>query len=158
MPLLFLMLLALAQSAFAAEPDKNAELVAQLTAHTQEMFDALVSGNKDPWQKYFADDCIYADEKSHLFNKTQLINDIAPLPTGYGGTIKLGQIESRVLGDTVVLSYDINETETIFGQELHARYYITGHLAEAKQCLGDRCQPGAPSLRKPGTDRCPSVA
>ena len=115
----------LAQSAFAAEPEGNVALVAELTADTQEMYDALVPGQKGPWKKYFADDCIYADEKGHLFNKTQLVDDIAPMPAGYGGAIKLEKVQSRVIADTAVLSYDLNETETIFGQELHARYHIT---------------------------------
>ncbi len=123
--LLLLLLLALAQSAFAAEPDQKAALVARLTANTQEMYDALVPGNKEPWKKYFSDDCMYADEKGRFFNKTQLLNDVAPMPAGYSGTIKVEKVQNRVIGDTVVLSYDLNETETIFGQELHARYHVT---------------------------------
>src|SRR6266481_4142955 len=50
----------------------------QLVHHTQELYDAVVSGNQASWKKYFADDCIFADE-----------------------------------------------TETIFGQNLKARYHIT---------------------------------
>ena len=36
---------------------------------------------------------------------------------------------SNIEGDTAILSYDLFETETIFGQELHARYHATDHLA-----------------------------
>src|SRR5262249_46354038 len=32
---------------------------------------------------------------------------------------------SRIIGETAILSYDANETETIFGQNLRARYHIT---------------------------------
>ncbi|HKB90225.1 MAG TPA: hypothetical protein VKC60_06880, partial [Opitutaceae bacterium] len=59
----------------------------ELVRRTQELFDAVVPGNKEPWQKYFADDCIFADEKGRNFNKTQLVADITPLPKGYSGTI-----------------------------------------------------------------------
>ena len=33
--------------------------------------------------------------------------------------------QSRILGDTVILSYDLDETETIFGQVNKARYHET---------------------------------
>jgi Domain of unknown function (DUF4440) len=97
----------------------------ELVRRTQELFDAVVSGNKEPWQKYFAEDCIFADEKGRNFNKAQLVADIAPLPKGYSGTIKIARPKSVIHGDTAILSYDIDETETIFGQNLTARYHVT---------------------------------
>ena len=33
--------------------------------------------------------------------------------------------KSNIQGDTAILSYDLNETETIFGQNLTARYHGT---------------------------------
>jgi Domain of unknown function (DUF4440) len=97
----------------------------ELIRRTQELFDAVVPGNKEPWQKYFADDCIFADEKGRNLNKTQLVTDIAPLPKGYSGTIKIVKPQSVIHGDTAILSYDLDETETIFGQNLTARYHVT---------------------------------
>jgi uncharacterized protein DUF4440 len=97
----------------------------ELVRQTQELFDAVVPGNKEPWQKYFADDCIFADEKGRNLNKAQLIADITPLPKGYSGTIKVAKPQSVIHGDTAILSYDLNETETIFGQKLTARYHVT---------------------------------
>jgi len=97
----------------------------ELVRRTQELYDAIVPGNQAPWKKYFADDCIFADEKGRLFDKTKLIADIAPMPAGYSGSIKIENAQSRIIGDTAVLSYDLSETETIFGQELHARYHVT---------------------------------
>jgi hypothetical protein len=97
----------------------------ELVRRAQELFDAVVPGDKEPWQKYFADDCIFADEKGRNFNKTQLLADIAPLPKGYSGTIKVVKPQSVIHGDTAILSYDLDETETIFGQKLTARYHVT---------------------------------
>src|SRR5947207_3682274 len=97
----------------------------ELVRRTQELYDAIAPGNQTPWKKYFADDCIFSDEKGRTLDKTKLVADITPLPTGYSGTIKLDKVQSRIFTDTVVLSYDANETETIFGQELHARYHVT---------------------------------
>ncbi len=97
----------------------------ELAHRTQELYDAIVPGNQAPWKKYFADDCIFSDEKGRTLDKARLIADITPLPAGYSGTIKIGNVQSRIIGDTAILSYDVNETETIFGQNLTARYHVT---------------------------------
>ena len=97
----------------------------ELVRRTQELYDSLVSGDQAPWKKHFADDCMFADEKGRFFDKPKLIADITPLPAGYSGTIKIANVQSRIIGNTAVLSYDADETETIFGQNLKARYHIT---------------------------------
>jgi hypothetical protein len=58
-------------------------------------------------------------------DKAALVADITPMPDGYSGTIKVVNAKSRIYADTAVLSYDLNETETIFGQNLTARYHTT---------------------------------
>jgi hypothetical protein len=105
-----------------ADPSLTSE---ELVRRTQELYDAVVPGNQAPWKKYFADDCIFADEKGRIFDKTKLVADITPMPAGYSGSIKIGQVQSRIIGETAVLSYDLDETETIFGQNLKARYHVT---------------------------------
>jgi Domain of unknown function (DUF4440)/Domain of unknown function (DUF3471) len=97
----------------------------ELVRRTQELYDSIVSGNQEPWKKYFADDCTFSDEKGRTLDKQKLVADITPLPPGYSGTIKIDNVISRIIGDTAVLSYDANETETIFGQNLRARYHVT---------------------------------
>jgi hypothetical protein len=97
----------------------------ELVRRTQELYDAIVPGNQAPWKKYFADDCIFSDEKGRTMDKTKLVADITPVPAGYSGAIKVDNVQSRIIGNTAVLSYDANETETIFGQNLTARYHIT---------------------------------
>ena len=97
----------------------------ELVHRTQELYDAIVPGNQAPWKKYFADDCIFADEKGRLLDKPKLIADITPVPTGYSGTIKIVNAQSRIIGNTAILSYDADESETIFGQNLKARYHVT---------------------------------
>ena len=97
----------------------------ELVRRTQELYDAIVPGNQAPWKKYFADDCIFSDEKGRTLDKTKLVADITPVPAGYSGSIKVDKVQSRIVSNTAVLSYDANETETIFGQNLTARYHIT---------------------------------
>ena len=97
----------------------------ELVRNTQELFDAVAAGDKTPWQKYFADDSMYFDEKGKSWDKTSLVNELAPLPTGYSGSIRIVKTQSRIVGNTAILSYDLDESETIFGQELRARYHGT---------------------------------
>ena len=97
----------------------------ELIRRTQELYDAIVPGNHAPWKKYFAEDCIFADEKGRVLDKPKLIADINPMPAGYSGAIKIENAQSRIIGSTAILSYDADETETIFGQNLKARYHIT---------------------------------
>src|SRR5258708_2303331 len=89
----------------AAKAAKNGGAITQdeLVRRTQELYDAVATGNKEPWQKYFADDCIFSDEKGRTLDKSALVADITPLPTGYSGAVKLAKVQSRIHGDTAVL-------------------------------------------------------
>jgi hypothetical protein len=113
--------------AFALGSTSEAQTITQneLVRRTQQIFDAVVPADKTPFQQYFADDVLFHDEKGRSMNKTQLLEDITPLPKGYSGSIKVLNPQSIILGNAAILSYDCDETETIFGQELHARYHET---------------------------------
>jgi len=95
----------------------------ELVRRTQELANAVASGDQGPWKKYFAEDCIYADEKGRHMDKAALVADITPLPEGYSGTIKVVKAESRIEDGVAILSYDMDETEIIYGQALKARYH-----------------------------------
>ncbi len=97
----------------------------ELIRNTQEMFDSVAAGDQAPWKKYFADDSTYFDEKGRSMDKNALVNDVTPLPKGYSGSIKVVNAKSHILRDSAVLTYDLDETETIFGQAMTARYHGT---------------------------------
>ncbi len=98
---------------------------AELVRRTQEVFDAAATGDRAPWEKYFAPDSMYFDEKGRSMDKKALVDDQAPLPPGYSGSIKLVRAQSRIVNDTAILSYDLDETEIVFGQHMTARYHGT---------------------------------
>jgi hypothetical protein len=98
---------------------------AELLRRTQELFDSVVAGDQNPWKHYYADDCLFFDEKGRNMDKTALVNDITPFPKGYSGSIKILNPKSRITDDVAILSYDLDESETVFGQELRARYHGT---------------------------------
>jgi hypothetical protein len=97
----------------------------ELVRRTQEILDAIALGDKNPFEKYFANEAMIFDEKGRSMDKKTLVNDISGLSAGYSGSIKLVNPRSRILGDTAILSYDQNEAETIFGQVNKARYHET---------------------------------
>ncbi len=104
---------------------KNGITQDELVRRTQELFDAVAAGDQTPWKKYFADDCMYFDEKGRNMNKAALVADITPLPAGYSGSIKIGKVQSHIDRHVAILSYDMDETETIYGQNMTARYHAT---------------------------------
>ena len=104
---------------------KNGITHDELVRRTQELFENLAAGDQTPWKKYFADDCMYFDEKGRNMNKAALVADIAPLPTGYSGTIKVVKPQSHIEKNVAIMSYDMEETETVFGQNMTARYHAT---------------------------------
>jgi hypothetical protein len=95
----------------------------ELLRRTQQLYDALPSGDRKPWQAYYADDAMVYDEKGRSMDKKALLADIDPMPSGYGGTIKLEKPHAIFAPGVAVLAYECNETETIVGQVLHARYH-----------------------------------
>ncbi|HLH05774.1 MAG TPA: DUF4440 domain-containing protein [Terriglobales bacterium] len=96
-----------------------------MVRRTQALFDAVAVGNQSPWKEYFADDAMYFDEKGRAMDKAALVADVTPLPKGFSGTITVLHPQSRFVGDTAVLSYDLDETETVYDQNLKARYHGT---------------------------------
>jgi hypothetical protein len=97
----------------------------ELVRRTQELVDAVAIGDRKPFEKYLAADSMIFDERGRSMDKKAFVEDQSPLPAGYSGSIKVVKPQSRILGDTAVLSYDLDETETIFGQEMKARYHET---------------------------------
>jgi hypothetical protein len=104
---------------------KNEITQDELVRRTQELFDSVAPGNQAPWKKYFADDCMYFDEKGRNMNKAALVADVTPMPPGFSGSIKIEKVQSHIERNLAVLSYDMDEKETIYGQELTARYHAT---------------------------------
>ena len=97
----------------------------ELVRRTQELFDSVAPGDQTPWKKYFADDCMYFDEKGRNMDKAALVADVTPMPAGYSGSVKIGKAQSHIASDVAILSYDMDEKETIYGQGMTARYHAT---------------------------------
>jgi ketosteroid isomerase-like protein len=112
----------LALSGCMRKPDITQQ---ELVRRTKELVSAVAGGDQTPWKKYFADDCMFFDEKGRNMDKKALVAEITPLPEGSSGTIRVGKAQSHIEGDVAILSYELDETEIIFGQVEKARYHET---------------------------------
>ena len=55
----------------------------ELVRRTQQIFDAAATGDRTPWEKYFAPDSMYFDEKGRSMNKQALARRSIPAATRY---------------------------------------------------------------------------
>jgi hypothetical protein len=121
----FLILFSLGMAQTIVQNSSDAATEQELVRIAQELYDAVPSGDKAVWEKYVADDVIYTDENWHILTKKQLIDSLSPLPKGYSGSIRIANVQSRINGDSAVLSYRALEEEYIFGQKLSPVYLVT---------------------------------
>lgn len=129
-PLAALLVLAatLAAAPAARADDKGGsdeELKAALERRTQELLDAVTNGRKEVWERYLDPDMTYTDETGAVQTKRSLVDQVAPLPKNISGELKVSDFSMHRHGDTVITLYVSVETETYFGQVLHARYRET---------------------------------
>jgi Domain of unknown function (DUF4440)/Domain of unknown function (DUF3471) len=120
-----LALLAAAIQAAGQDTAKPAITEKELVRRTQELNDSVAGGDQRPWKLYYADDCLYFDEKGRSMNKQELVADVTGLPKGYSGSIQVVHVKSHIEGNVAILSYDLNEKEAVFGQAMTARYHET---------------------------------
>jgi hypothetical protein len=97
----------------------------ELVRRTQQLLDAFAPGDRTPWKLYLADDAMFFDEKGRAMDKVAFLADLQPLPAGYSGSIKITGTTARFAAGVAIQSYDCDETETVFGQVMHARYHMT---------------------------------
>jgi hypothetical protein len=90
---------------------------------TQQLLDAYASGDRGPFQIFIAADAMFFDDSD--MDKKALIESILPLPAGYSGSIRIEHAKARFAPRVAILVFDAIETETVFGQELHAQYHFT---------------------------------
>jgi Domain of unknown function (DUF4440) len=119
------LLVSLSSSFFAqaASPTKPAITEAELLHRTQQLYDAANVGDSKSWDAYFASDAMVFDEKGHSLDKKGLLADTTPLPAGYAVHLTVVHPHVIIATGAAMVGYECEETETVFGQQLHARYH-----------------------------------
>ena len=114
--------LAVLAAAPAHAADDARAIIAQ---QIQEMNDAIGSGNSAVWENYLDAGLIYVEKDGSIRNKADLVKEITPLPPGISGEIKVEVLQFHQDGDIATLVFRQHETESYFGQTLHALYLST---------------------------------
>jgi len=122
---------------------------ALITAQMQEMSDAIASGNAAVWNNYLDANVIFAEEDDSYKGKAEMLKEIAPLPKGSSGIIKVDLLSFHEDGDMAIALFRQNEVEEYFGQTLHAKYLTNttwkkrpdGWKMIAAQVLAERTDP-----------------
>lgn len=105
----------------------------ELVRRTRQLLDAIGLGDQTPWKLYLADDALLFDEQGKGMDKVAFLSNLQPLPAGYSGSIKINLATARFANGIAILSYDADETETVFGQKLQTRYHVTDTWVYRKQ-------------------------
>jgi hypothetical protein len=124
---------------------------ALLAQYEQQMADAVAAGNVAVWDKYLDPQVIYAEEDGSHKGKAAMLTEIAPLPKGLSGEIRVELLSYQQDGDTAVALFRQKEVEHYFGQTIHASYLTNtvwkrrqnGWKQIAAQVLAERTDPPA---------------
>jgi hypothetical protein len=122
---LVLLFVLAAPSCAAGQAEHSTITIGELHQKTQQLWDAVAPGDKGPWEAALADDAMIFDETGRDMDKRAFLATVEKLPEGYGGSIQIVDMKARFASDAAILSYNANETETVFGAVLHARYHMT---------------------------------
>lgn len=106
-----------------AAPKESDE--AALQRMTAELMDAVAPGEWAVWDRYLDEAMVYAAEDGRVMTKAQIKEELKPLPAGYAGNITPRDFVIRFHGTTAVVSFLVQENETIHGQTVQPRYHTT---------------------------------
>lgn len=91
----------------------------------QAMMDAVAVGDADTWDRATDASYILTTEEGQVMTKAELLKRFRPLPPGLKGTIVVRDLTVQDAGDTAIVRYTADETETVFGQRLTTKYRVT---------------------------------
>jgi hypothetical protein len=98
---------------------------AEIVALSQQLMDAIGTGDRGVWNRIAADDAVIVDEFGRRQTRRELVEGLRPLPPGFSGSIEIRDPQVQVYGDTAVIVCEEYERETVFGQQLVVRYVDT---------------------------------
>jgi hypothetical protein len=109
----------------AAAKDATPAVRAAAVRLSQQLFDALATGDVALWTRVMADDGVVIDEFGRRQDKTEFLKGLRPLPAGFSGSIENRMPAVREYGTAVVLDCENYEQESVLGQQLVVRYRST---------------------------------
>lgn len=107
----------------AAAPDPA--LAMQLQRRTQALVDAVAAGDRKVWDAALDPAVIYVTEDNEVKTKTQFLADLAPLPDGLTGQIRVGAFRLNREGPIAITNYIDFENLDYHGQLVRSRFRVT---------------------------------
>lgn len=92
---------------------------------TQELLDAVVTGDKEVWNKYMTADGFITEEDGVVRSKAEQLQFMRPLTKGYKRSITLTNPVYRQYENTAVLCIEPKEQLEVNGQTIHTSYNET---------------------------------
>ena len=128
-----------------------------IISYMQAMSDAIASGNAAVWDKHLDLNVIFAEEDDTYKGKADMLKEIAPLPKGSSGAIRVELLSYHEEDGIAVALFRQNETEHYFGQTIYAKYLTSttwkkrpeGWKLIAAQVLAEKVDP--PAITLPAT-------
>jgi len=97
----------------------------------QALMDGITTGEKAVWSRVLDENCIYTSEEGQVLTKQQLLKELAGLPPGLSGTIKVEDLTVQEFPTFAVIRFLANEQEQVFGQLLRTKYRVTDTFRRA---------------------------
>jgi Domain of unknown function (DUF4440) len=97
-------------------------LETKLIAQIQTRLDAIATGQKAVWARDLDDSALLMDEEGHVSTKAQFLAELAPLPRGSTGSLRVTRPHFTRTGDVAVVAFIADEHETIYGQRFQAQF------------------------------------
>ena len=120
-----LLTMAVLGTAPAARAQRAPVESAPLRRITQQLLDAITSGDSAVWARHLSPQWFITDEEGRHQSRAEFLKDLHGLPPGQQGRLQaLNWHEAQAAG-TLVLSYDIDEWHDFYGQELRTRFHST---------------------------------
>lgn len=89
---------------------------------TQQLFDAVTSGDSTVWARYLSPRWAVTDEEGHRIGRSEFLATLHPLPAGQSGEIRLAEWHYVATAAVTVMSYTVDESHNFYGQHLQTRF------------------------------------
>jgi len=108
-------------------PTKNTDAITpeQMRARDQALLDAIAPGDRTTWDQALAADAVYVDENGTVMDRAEFLKELAPLPAGASGTLRITSYSAHISGDLATVVHIDDEQENYHGQMLSAQYLTT---------------------------------
>jgi hypothetical protein len=93
-----------------------------LRAYTQQLLDAVAPGEKTPWKKLLAPTFLRMDEEGKVETKSQLLQELQPLPKGLSGRLHVDTFRVSFDRDLAIVAHEDQEELDYHGQMLRSRF------------------------------------